>query len=414
MATLGNLCVDVVLNVPILPPAPREERQAYMELLSASPPDKKYWEAGGNCNLAFAAARMGLNVITLGFVGDEIYGNFLLDVLKEEGVDVVGLCEDSKAAKDGIDYETLICWVLIDPFQRHGFCSRADFSNEPAFSWLHKFSGPVEMAIQQSKILFCNGYAFDELIPDLIVSALFCAISARTAVFFDPGPRGRTLFNGTPDQRTALEQFLNLSDVLLFTSDEAESLTGIKNPILAGRELIDKGVRVKWVVIKMGAKGSILITKSSISCAPAFLVNVVDTVGCGDSYTAAIAYGFLHDMPPMNTLTLANAVGAATATGSGAGRNVATVAKVLDLLRQSNINEDYEFWNELIDTHPAVEEISLLSATHVNECGGRFVHILLQTVVSQLISKFECRHPNGVSCREREERVIGATGVDLH
>jgi len=40
LATLGNLCVDVVLSVPQLPPAPREERKAYMERLAASPPDQ--------------------------------------------------------------------------------------------------------------------------------------------------------------------------------------------------------------------------------------------------------------------------------------------------------------------------------------------------------------------------------------
>jgi hypothetical protein len=41
LATLGNLCVvDVVLGVPRLPPAPRHERQAYMERLAASPPDQ--------------------------------------------------------------------------------------------------------------------------------------------------------------------------------------------------------------------------------------------------------------------------------------------------------------------------------------------------------------------------------------
>lgn len=40
LATLGNLCVDVVLSVPQLPPAPREEREAYMERLAASPPDQ--------------------------------------------------------------------------------------------------------------------------------------------------------------------------------------------------------------------------------------------------------------------------------------------------------------------------------------------------------------------------------------
>lgn len=40
VATLGNLCVDIVLNVPNLPPASFEERKDYMERLSKSPPDK--------------------------------------------------------------------------------------------------------------------------------------------------------------------------------------------------------------------------------------------------------------------------------------------------------------------------------------------------------------------------------------
>ncbi|XP_020590458.1 probable fructokinase-1 [Phalaenopsis equestris] len=366
----------------------------------------KYWEAGGNCNLGIAAARLGLRVIALGHVGDEVYGHFLLDVLQIEGIDMVGLTEDSKAAKDAAMYETLLCWVLVDPFQRHGFCSVADFSDEPAFSWLNKLSGRVEKAIQQSKILFCNGYAFDELSLNILVSALFCAIDAQSAVFFDPGPRGRTLFNGTREQRKALGQFLKLSDVLLLTLDEAESLTGIKNPILAGRELIDKGVRIKWVVIKMGAKGSMLITKSTISCAPAFMVNVVDTVGCGDSFTAAIAYGFLHDLPHINTLVLANAVGGATATRCGAGRNVATIAKVLELMRQSNINEDYTFWSELFNVGPEVGEVFLLSKTNINGHDDHPIHVPIVTVISQLMPKFESMDKNGIGFNEREEQVM--------
>lgn len=40
VATLGNLCVDIVLNVPKLPPNSREERKAFMDELSKSPPDK--------------------------------------------------------------------------------------------------------------------------------------------------------------------------------------------------------------------------------------------------------------------------------------------------------------------------------------------------------------------------------------
>uniref|UniRef100_A0A6I9QA22 Uncharacterized protein LOC105032644 n=2 Tax=Elaeis guineensis var. tenera TaxID=51953 RepID=A0A6I9QA22_ELAGV len=252
LATLGNLCVDIVLSVPSLPPKPLDERRAYMEQLATSPPDKKYWEAGGNCNLAIAAARLGLHVATLGHVGDEIYGHFLLDVLQDECISIVGMNENAEATVHNSFYETLLCWVLVDPFQKHGFCSRADFSDEPAFSWISKLSEQVKMAIRQSKILFCNGYAFDELLPNVIISALDCAIDAGTAVFFDPGPRGRSLHHGTPEEQRALNLFLRLSDVLLLTSDEVESLTGITNPIQAGRELIRKGVRTKWVIIKMG------------------------------------------------------------------------------------------------------------------------------------------------------------------
>lgn len=40
VATLGNLCVDIVLNVPHLPPPSLHERKAFMERLASSPPPK--------------------------------------------------------------------------------------------------------------------------------------------------------------------------------------------------------------------------------------------------------------------------------------------------------------------------------------------------------------------------------------
>ncbi|XP_043687529.1 5-dehydro-2-deoxygluconokinase 1-like [Telopea speciosissima] len=390
IATLGNLCVDIVLNVPSLPPPSIGERQAYMEQLSASPPDKKYWEAGGNCNVAIAAARLGLHCLTLGHVGNEIYGRFLLDVLHDEGIYMVGTNENTDAVTNQSDcYETLLCWVLVDPLQRHGFCSRADFSTEPAFSWLSKLSEEMKMAIKKSKILFCNGYSFDEFSPDLIVSALDYAMEVGTSIFFDPGPRGKTLYNGTPEQQRALDRILRMSDVLLLTSDEAESLTSIENPILAGRELLKKGERTKWVIVKMGAKGSILITMSSISYAPAFKVNVIDTVGCGDSFVAAIAFGFLHNLPMVSTLVLANAVGAATAMGCGAGRNVATLENVIELMKVSNVNEDNGLWNELLLQNMDSEEVILLSKTIINGSNDQLKHVSLQKVVNELLLKLE-------------------------
>lgn len=340
--------------------------------------------------MTIAAARLGLRCAAIGHVGSEVYGQFLLDVLHDQGIGMVGMNEDTDAnSSSASSYETLLCWVLVDPLQRHGFCSRADFSKEPAFSWLSKLSGQVKTAIKQSKILFCNGYGFDELSPGLIVSAVEYAVEVGTAIFFDPGPRGKSLSAGTPEERGALNQLLKMSDVLLLTSDEAESLTGIKNPVLAGQELLKQGVHKKWVIVKMGPKGSILITKSGISCAPAFKVNVMDTVGCGDSFVAAIAYGFIHNMPMVNTLVIANAVGAATAMGCGAGRNVATLDKVIEIVKASNLNEDDEFWNDVFDENLGVEEITSLSKLVINGSDSQVNCVSLQKVISELLPKLK-------------------------
>ncbi|XVF80919.1 hypothetical protein PTKIN_Ptkin15bG0113700 [Pterospermum kingtungense] len=386
VATLGNLCVDIVLNVPKLPPPSKDDRKAFMEQLSSSPPDKQYWEAGGNCNMAIAAARLGLDCVTIGHVGNETYGKFLQDVLRDEGIRVVGMSQETDVPNSpSASYETLLCWVLVDPSQKHGFCSRADFSKEPAFSWMSTLSQEVKNAIKLSRIMFCNGYDFDEFSPGVIISAVEYAAEVGTSVFFDPGPRGKSLLRGSVEEQKALRQSLSMSDVLLLTADEAESLTGIANPILAGQQLLKKGVRTKWVVVKMGPKGSILITTSSITCAPAFKVKVMDTVGCGDSFVAAIAFGFIHHIPLVTTLAFANAVGAATAMGCGAGRNVAAVKQVVELMEGPNLNEDDEFWNELLGEHLDAQEVTFMSKMVLNGSDGRMKLVTLQKVVSELL-----------------------------
>lgn len=117
-------------------------------------------------------------------------------------------------------------------------------------------------------------------------------------------------------------------------------------------------------------------------------MDVIDTVGCGDSFVAAIAYGFIHNLPLVNTLAIANAVGAATAMGCGAGRNVATLEKVIELIRASNLNEDDEFWNELVKNLDS-QEITFLSKMVINGSNSHLNRIALQKVVSDLLPKLE-------------------------
>lgn len=113
-------------------------------------------------------------------------------------------------------------------------------------------------------------------------------------------------------------------------------------------------------------------------------MNVVDTVGCGDSFTAAIAFGYTRDLPLVHTLAIANAVGAATAMGCGAGRNVATLEKVKEIMSESNLYEDNKFWDECFDENVDAKDITFLSnMVIVNGSNNRLNHVSLQKVVSE-------------------------------
>ena len=70
-----------------------------------------------------------------------------------------------------------------------------------------------------------------------------------------------------------------MSDVLLLTAEEAESLTGLANPALDAQDLLHRGLFTKRVIIKMGSGGSRLVTSKGLFYAPALKVDVADTVG---------------------------------------------------------------------------------------------------------------------------------------
>jgi bifunctional ADP-heptose synthase (sugar kinase/adenylyltransferase) len=124
-------------------------------------------------------------------------------------------------------------------------------------------------------------------------------------------------------------------------------------------------------------------------------VNVIDTVGCGDSFVAAVAFGFIHNMPMVSSLVVANAVGAATAMGCGAGRSVATLEKVIEILKMANLNEDDKFWNELLAENLSAQEITFLSKFVINGNKKQLKHIALQKVVSELLPKLESSRAEG-------------------
>ena len=84
-----------------------------------------------------------------------------------------------------------------------------------------------------------------------------------------------------------LTQLLGKVDGLVLNFDEAELFTGKRNPVTAGRHLLELGPR--FVVIKKGEHGCILVHRDGLCALPAYPTeHVVDPTGAGDSFAGGL------------------------------------------------------------------------------------------------------------------------------
>lgn len=87
--------------------------------------------------------------------------------------------------------------------------------------------------------------------------------------------------------RDELGALLGRVDGLVLNFDEAELFTGQRNPVTAGRRLLEHGVR--FVVVKKGEHGCILVHRDGLSALPAYPTErVVDPTGAGDSFAGGM------------------------------------------------------------------------------------------------------------------------------
>lgn len=91
--------------------------------------------------------------------------------------------------------------------------------------------------------------------------------------------------------RPEVEKLLTMVDGLVLNYDEAELLTGKRNPVAAARHIIEMGGSggVKFVVVKKGEHGALLIHKDGIGALPAYPAEtVIDPTGAGDTFAGGM------------------------------------------------------------------------------------------------------------------------------
>ena len=101
-------------------------------------------------------------------------------------------------------------------------------------------------------------------------------------------------------KKDALMEVVKKIDIFFLNETEARLLTGEYNLIKAGRILLKKGV--KYVIIKLGSNGSMLVSKKGIAQQPPYIMeHVHDTTGAGDTFGGGFT-GYLASQKNWNTL----------------------------------------------------------------------------------------------------------------
>jgi sugar/nucleoside kinase (ribokinase family) len=239
--------------------------------------------AGGT---AVILSRLGAEVTSYGAVGTDPIGDTLLGLLAAEGVDVAGLVR-----KDGHQTSASVIPVRPNGDRPAWHCIGAngaftlddlDLADLDGINHLH-LGGPE----------FLGGEAAAKLL------AHARSIGATTSLDL--------LAPGDPDMLAWIADALPHTDYFLPNDEQVLGLTGASSLVAGAAALISRGVRC--VAVTQGAKGALVVKADETIEVPAYDVEVVDTTGCGDAFSA----GFLRGVSLGRELGVAAALGCATA-----------------------------------------------------------------------------------------------------
>lgn len=102
-------------------------------------------------------------------------------------------------------------------------------------------------------------------------------------------------------KKSALLKVIKQVDILFLNETEARLLTGVYNLVTAGKWLLKKGVR--YVIIKLGSNGSMLVSKKGIAQLPPYILeHVHDTTGAGDTFGGGFT-AYLASLKSWDNLT---------------------------------------------------------------------------------------------------------------
>ncbi|MCL5097306.1 MAG: ribokinase [Candidatus Omnitrophica bacterium] len=302
IAVIGSLNADFVINLERFPVAG--------ETLIGR--DFKVFPGGKGANQAYGVARLGGRVSMIGQVGNDAQADWLIANLAAAGVDTAQVRRDPTVASG-------VALIAIDAAGQNQIIivpgANGNFG-------LDQLKASRETIASAGLVLLQL-----EIPMPTVEAAARLAKESGAVVIFDPAPA-----------RPISDELLAGADYVTPNETELAILTGVPpsdftlaEALGKARELRARGA--KKVLVKMGAKGALLVGDGMEHHWPAMPVTAVDTTAAGDAFNAAFAFALAEGQTELEAGRFATAAAACSVTRPGAQPSMPTREEVQAMLR---------------------------------------------------------------------------------
>lgn len=226
---------------------------------------------GAPANVLACLNKSGKKTAFIGKVGDDMHGQFLIDVLKNSGICTDGVVVDASVF-------TTLAFVALSESGERSF----SFARKPGADTCLTQEELNEELIRDSKVFHIGSLSLTaEPAKGTTLRALEVAKEAGCIISYDPNYRA-PLWDSKEAAIEGMRSVISYVDVMKISDEETTLLTDIVEPEGAAKKLVDMGVSV--VAVTLGADGALVCTKEGSVIVPGYKANMVDTTGAGDSF----------------------------------------------------------------------------------------------------------------------------------
>jgi fructokinase len=250
--------------------------EALIDLVPDGTPDGFAAHPGGSpYNVAIGLARLGIDTCLMARLGDNAFGRILRDRARAEGIDL-------GAAPQAAELTTLAV-VSLDSEARATY----DFYTQGTADW-HWTAEEIARLPNRTTILHFGSLASWTAPGAQQIALLVRRARAAGAVIVSYDPNVRPLLLKDPERsRAAIEPSIELAHIVKASTEDVQWLY----PGAAPDDVADRWLELgpALVVLTDGASGACAYTSGARRIRrPGISVDVIDTVGAGDSFTSAL------------------------------------------------------------------------------------------------------------------------------